>query len=219
MTEKSKSTSPRAQQLDAKRAVPEEQAAPPKTSDTNTDSNRVLVTKRAIYQALADLMAERDFHSISVRDIQERAGVSRSTFYRCFEDKYDVINWSFKRFKQIMVQDRDQFYSFETSMRVQLRYLSDNRDYFAQALKYRGQNSLHDYIYETNAEYMTECWHAAHGDEEPLDYPTLAMIQFAASGTSAIIEQWIIANCKQDINEVAQAVENLMPKPLAETLY
>lgn len=48
----------------------------------------------------------------------DRAGVSRSTFYRCFSDKFDVVNWSFKRYKNIRLQDKDRYCSFETSLRA-----------------------------------------------------------------------------------------------------
>lgn len=48
----------------------------------------------------------------------DRAGVSRSTFYRCFSDNFDVVNWSFKRYKNIRLQDKDRYCSFETSLRA-----------------------------------------------------------------------------------------------------
>ncbi|WP_087881580.1 TetR/AcrR family transcriptional regulator C-terminal domain-containing protein [Arabiibacter massiliensis] len=186
-------------------------------SSTNTDSDRVLVTKRAIFHALYELMEERDFAKLTVGDIIERAGVSRSTFYRCFEDKYDVVNWSFKRFKNIRIQDRDQYYSFESSLRVMLRYLAEHRRYFAHALRYTGQSSLRDFMYETNVEYMAQCWSEEHGDR--LDYGTRAMIQFAGAGMSKIVERWVLDGCEQEVEDVAAAIESLVPQPLFDVLY
>ena len=157
---------------DIKDAVVEARLSEPDNSErrdssTNPDSDRVLLTKRAIFRALCALMDEIDFSKIGVGDILERAGVSRSTFYRCFSDKYDVINWSFKRFKNIRVQDKEQYVSFESSLRVLLEHLREYRRHYAQALRYLGQNSLRDYINETNEEYMLACWREAHPGEEP----------------------------------------------------
>ena len=42
------------------------------------------------------LISEVDFNKISVETIMKEAGVSRSTFYRYFKDKYDVMNANFK---------------------------------------------------------------------------------------------------------------------------
>ncbi|MBQ7250206.1 MAG: TetR/AcrR family transcriptional regulator [Bacilli bacterium] len=53
---------------------------------------RILKTKAAIYSSLADLLLEKDFDDLSVEDILERSGVSRSTFYAHFKTKGDVLD-------------------------------------------------------------------------------------------------------------------------------
>ena len=188
-----------------------------RVSDTNTDSPRVLITKRAIFSALRDLVAERDFASVTASEVMERAGVSRSTFYRCFSDKYDIVNWSYKRYKNIRLQDRDKYYSFVTGLRAQLDHLAENRDFYVAALRFRGQNSLHDSIVETNEEYMTECWHAAHGRGPGLAERTA--IGFSAAGCAHAIERWLLDGCKADPDELVAAVCDCIPQAVLETLY
>lgn len=189
-----------------------------KDSNTNTDSDRVLITKRAIFQALCDLLDEGDFTKITVGDILARAGVSRTTFYRCFADKYDVVNWSYKRYKNIYVKERDQYHSFETALAAQLRFLRENQRYFVQALRYLGQNSLRDSIFETNEEYMLECWHEAYGAREP-SFAESGAIRFAAAGMSKIIECWLLEGCQQEEIEVVRVVCATMSPTVLETLY
>ena len=53
---------------------------------------RILKTKAAVYSSLADLLLEKDFDALSVEDILERSGVSRSTFYAHFKTKGDVLD-------------------------------------------------------------------------------------------------------------------------------
>ena len=48
-------------------------------------------SRGAIFLAMASLLKEKDFESISVTDLLERSGVSRSTFYAHFRKKEDVI--------------------------------------------------------------------------------------------------------------------------------
>ena len=52
---------------------------------------REIKTRQAIFSAMADLLADKDFESITVGDILERSKVSRSTFYSHFNKKEDVI--------------------------------------------------------------------------------------------------------------------------------
>ena len=53
-------------------------------------------TLHAIIDGFNRLIADTDFNKISVDMIMQEAGVSRSTFYRYFRDKYEVMNANFK---------------------------------------------------------------------------------------------------------------------------
>ena len=44
-----------------------------------------------IINAAAELMKEKNYRKISVAEICEKAGINRSTFYRNFEDVYDMV--------------------------------------------------------------------------------------------------------------------------------
>ncbi|MDR2932642.1 MAG: TetR/AcrR family transcriptional regulator [Oscillospiraceae bacterium] len=53
-------------------------------------------TKRALYEAMFNLLADEDFENITVNDICMAASVSRTTFYVYFEDKYRLTNYCIK---------------------------------------------------------------------------------------------------------------------------
>lgn len=61
------------------------------TDAVETLDLRVVRTRKHVIQALFELMQEKPFQKISVRDITERAMVNRSTFYAHFVDKYDLF--------------------------------------------------------------------------------------------------------------------------------
>ncbi len=53
---------------------------------------RVRRTRKLLQKALIELTIEKGFANVTVRDITERAMVNRSTFYRHYVDKYDLLN-------------------------------------------------------------------------------------------------------------------------------
>jgi len=53
---------------------------------------RVKRTRQLLQQALMELSHEKNFASITVQDIAERATVNRATFYAHFEDKYELLD-------------------------------------------------------------------------------------------------------------------------------
>ena len=52
---------------------------------------RVRRTRKLLQQAFIELTVEKGFAALTVRDITERAMVNRSTFYRYYLDKYDLL--------------------------------------------------------------------------------------------------------------------------------
>lgn len=59
--------------------------------DENTDP-RIRRTRGYIQGAFRELLNEKGFKSITVREITERAEVNRATFYAHYADKYDLLN-------------------------------------------------------------------------------------------------------------------------------
>ena len=53
---------------------------------------RIQRTRKLLQQALIDLTVEMGFAAVTVRDICNRAMVNRSTFYRYYLDKYDLLD-------------------------------------------------------------------------------------------------------------------------------
>ncbi|MCC8046398.1 MAG: TetR/AcrR family transcriptional regulator C-terminal domain-containing protein [Clostridiales bacterium] len=56
-----------------------------------------IMTKELIIQTVFELLNERPFTKITVKDIMERCGINRNTFYYHFRDITDVMEYAFKR--------------------------------------------------------------------------------------------------------------------------
>jgi len=65
-------------------------AAQHEAAEEDTD-RRVRKTRRQLREALIELMLERGWDGVSVRDVCERADVGRSTFYVHFADKENLL--------------------------------------------------------------------------------------------------------------------------------
>ena len=59
---------------------------------TNNYDRRVIRTKKEIKETFISLLEEKNFEKISVRDLTERAGINRGTFYLHYLDKYDLLD-------------------------------------------------------------------------------------------------------------------------------
>lgn len=53
---------------------------------------RVKRTHKLLEEALIELTVQKGFSAVAVSDITKYAGVNRATFYRHYEDKFDLLN-------------------------------------------------------------------------------------------------------------------------------
>ncbi|PWG00148.1 TetR/AcrR family transcriptional regulator [Levilactobacillus bambusae] len=81
-------------------------------------------TRRDIVIAMIDLVEKQSFESITITDICEESMLHRSTFYRYFTDKYDLLYGVFQYFAdQLLEKDEqisvvDQLVTFVSSHRT-----------------------------------------------------------------------------------------------------
>lgn len=66
--------------------------------DRRTEDLRVLRTHTLLLRALSDLLQEKPFDEIRVKDLCQRAMVHRSTFYAHFEDKRHLLTFGMQAF-------------------------------------------------------------------------------------------------------------------------
>ncbi len=57
---------------------------------SNIESNKI--TRECIETALILLMSEKDYSNITISEIVQRAGVSRTAYYRNYSSKEDILN-------------------------------------------------------------------------------------------------------------------------------
>ena len=55
---------------------------------------RVIRTRSLILRSFEDMLAEKNFESISVQDLTDKAQINRATFYAHFQDKYALLDYS-----------------------------------------------------------------------------------------------------------------------------
>ncbi|WP_395319365.1 TetR/AcrR family transcriptional regulator [Fructilactobacillus frigidiflavus] len=77
-------------------------------------------TKQQIIFGMFEMMMEKPYADITVKEICEKAEVSRMTFYRNFHTKEDVIFGQFEMvystfIKQLVIQNRFTFYDVATT--------------------------------------------------------------------------------------------------------
>lgn len=55
-----------------------------------------LTTERALANSLKDLMVTRSINKITVKEVTDKCGITRRTFYNHFNDIYELLGWLYE---------------------------------------------------------------------------------------------------------------------------
>lgn len=103
------------------------------------------ITKKALAQALKDLMEEKPFSKISVGNICALCNMNRKSFYYHFKDKYDLLHWIFDTEFIDALRSEQTSDGWEVLERICV-YFYENRSFYTNAFEMEGQDSFRDYL-------------------------------------------------------------------------
>ena len=95
--------------------------------------------------AMRDCIRTTAFENITVKQICEKSGTSRQTFYRHFLDKYDLTNWYFDR---LLTESFDRMGEGRTVYDGLVRkftFIAEERAFFTAAFHNDDQNNLREH--------------------------------------------------------------------------
>lgn len=105
-------------------------------------------TKNIIADTMFRLLKKNPFEDITVQLILDECKVSRSTFYRHFRDKYDLMNWCYLSYVDQVVLKYKKGSDWFPCLYLIYEFLNDNYKYFRNAFDVQGDNSFWKTLYD-----------------------------------------------------------------------
>lgn len=158
----------------------------------NDVDRRVKKTKRALCEALADLMTEKDIQKISIRELADKADIHRATFYSHYKDIYDlyeqVENTTFLELGKII--RIDSLHSYDDIIEDLVDYVYTNSKIMHMFLnknaKHRFYTRLSVFL-ETR--YFT-LWRKEVGEAKILSDEWTFFVRYHIQGFLAVLTLW-----------------------------
>lgn len=163
------------------------------------------LTKRALAQAIKELMNEKPLVKISIADIVDRCQMNRQSFYYHFRDKYDLVNWIFYTELITELQNSPNKDEYEELKNI-CRYLYDNRAFYINALKFTGQNSFYEYFGEVIYQLLKAAFNESFGNSDQSDFNAM----FYADALRACIFRWLTSGAKMPPDEFVGKIRSAL---------
>lgn len=175
--------------------------------------------KEILAESFRELAEQKPVDKITVPDIVQNCAYSKTTFYRLFQDKYDLMAWDYTRRQQeIMDQMENPDYEWKATLLDGALLFQEQRDYLKNLLLHTaGYESFSKYMKQRHFDILKKCVLDASG-EETLDVKTEMYVRTYCQGTVELICDWIMGVYDAGPEALAEVFENCLPQPLHKYL-
>lgn len=174
-------------------------------------------------ESFKELACQQPIEKITIKEITDKAGVIRPTFYNHFQDKYELLEWIIK--KQILEPIRPLIMAdmIDEGLMLTFTTLEKEKDFYGKAVKLEGQNSFESIvkkcIMETLLEVLSLQQEGKTGKKSK--YPWLTpenVAEFYAQSMCFMIVNWIETGMSVTPREITDIYNYIMSTPMNEVL-
>lgn len=169
--------------------------------------------KLHLAKAMNECMKKASVENITIKEICFAAHCSRQTFYRCFKDKYDLINWYFDRILRISFDCMGQGRTIKDGLLKKFQYIQEESLFFRAAFSIDSQNNLrqHDFemIYAFYLDLITK------KKNYPLNSKQRDILEIYCFASVYRTVKWVLNGAKESSEELVDILIQIMPQDLS----
>ena len=163
-------------------------------------------------EALKECLKKETFEKISVNDIVEAAGRSRQTFYRCCENKYDLVNKYLGMLILKSYQKMKEGLSLYEALSEKFQIMEPEKDLFLRAFRANDYESLHSYTHRLIYGIYMELYEAAHVKE--MNGEARLLLDMHCEESIYATVKWSCGEIDRSPREMAMLLMDAMPEKL-----
>ena len=103
-------------------------------------------TRRGLSAALRELLREGPLGQLRVRELTERCGLRRQSFYYHFNDVYDLFDWSVRQERALLLERLENCLAWRQALLDLLDRAAEERAFYQAVLDRGGQAGLGEMI-------------------------------------------------------------------------
>ena len=186
--------------------------------------SKYFATAARMDEALFQLLEEKDFAYITVKEICERAGVNRSTFYLHYETVNDLLSESARYIIDKLIENMPQD-SAEFIEKIQTRpleelhlitpeylspylnFIKDHRRIFRTAVEQSSVLGLEDAYLALNRHVFAPILNRFRVPSSGQKY----IMPFYIHGLMAIINEWLKEDCRDSVEHLISVMQLCIP--------
>ena len=190
----------------------------------NRSESKYFATAARMDEAFLKLLEEKDFAYITVKEICERAGVNRSTFYLHYETVNDLLAESARYiidklianmpqdtadfFEKLQTRPLEELYLITPEyLRPYLNFIKEHRRIFRTAVEHSSVLGMDDAYIALNRHVFTPILDRFYIPPSKQQYIML----FYINGLMGVINEWLKEDCKDSVEHIISVMQICIP--------
>ncbi|WP_207650684.1 TetR/AcrR family transcriptional regulator C-terminal domain-containing protein [Clostridium sp. DSM 8431] len=161
--------------------------------------------KEIISDSLISLCETMPLESIKIKQILEKSGVSRQTFYNHFIDKNHLIQYIYESKIVPDFNGENDNISFYKSLLISFENMKKYSKFMKEACLIEGQNCLKDYIFKHCKEFDLK-WHQELYGSKPMPDTLKFATEYHAMASTSMALSWILSDMIVPCDEIAKMI-------------
>ena len=172
-------------------------------------------TRYIFAQSIKDLMKYQSLDKMTVTDIVKHSGMTRQTFYRYFQDKYDLVNWYFEKLADKSFRQIGNSSTLKEGLIKKFSFLLNDKVFFMQAFQSKDYNNVENYDYQCILDFYSHIIQKKIG-EIPEDI--MFLLKMYCHGSIDMTVEWILNDMPSDIDEIVKLLIEALPKRMKQNI-
>lgn len=169
----------------------------------------MLNSKKRILLSFYDLVQDNPFDCITIDMILKKSDVSKSTFYRHFHDKYELMDLYYRDNIDKIFKNVNNIGWLDTTYLV-IEFVYINKAYFQNVFKIEGQNSFYNFLLDYTIQFCKDIYIKNKGSET-LSFEEVSSIEFYCYGSIDFARKWVCNGMLQSPKELADLFYKCTP--------
>ena len=167
-------------------------------------------------KAIKSLIKKQPLDKITVTDIVSTAGKTRQTFYRHFQDKYDLVNWYFEKLVLKSFEEMNQGGTLQEALNLKFAFIEQEHAFFKEAFKSNDYNNLIHYdfccIYDFYKEYKNK--NTGKTLSSDIDF----LLKMYCRGSVDMTVEWVLNDMPISKEDIVTYLIEAIPDKLKECM-
>lgn len=171
---------------------------------------RVQKTRQLIMDTFIELLGEKGFEKITIRDIAERANINRGTVYLHYVDKFDLLDKCIGTYVALLLNhcaDQADTNLNASAFQSVFEYLEKHFTIYKLLLSNEGFGFFRSRLYDIIAQTVTE---VVGIKSENNAYSNDVTTHFLTSGFIGVLEWWINHSMPCNVQEITEQLMFLL---------